>query len=121
MSKYLEMATLQGELSTVPGIPNRNIKVDVFDDGPAVVLKSTNGRFGVAIPYDQLKQAYAFSQDSGGLTSFASFVFTLGMWPTDDWFVFITWYSAHLDMDVSVILHIGNSANGPLAFKRRAI
>ncbi len=120
MGRHLETVTLEGRQSHMPGIPNRDMEGILQAEASALIFRANHHHFALAIPYEQIKECYAFTRDNS-LVSLLSNIFTLGLWPSHDWLISLTYYSGTHDMDISLLFLLGNSASGPLVLEARAI
>jgi hypothetical protein len=85
-----------------------------------LLFRAKRGDFSLAVTWEQIKECYAYIANGSGLNALLSVVFTLGIWPSNDCFVYLTYYSALHDMDITVGFLLGNKGNSP-AFEKKAI
>ncbi len=117
---HLASVRLWGKENTMPGIPDENVPGDLIAEGAALIFRASRRNFALSIPLELVKEVSIYSE-RGGVNAIASNLVMLGLWPADEMFVIVTYYSAEDDMDITVWFYVGNTGNGPLKIKNQAI
>lgn len=120
MSEILETVTLWGKGSTMPGIPTANVRGDLSIDGSALVFRAHRGNIALTISLEQIKECFIYWDHGTDAGSFLVEMCTAFLLTAKEWFVRLTYYSAVHDMDTVVDFFVGNSANTPVLFEKKA-
>jgi hypothetical protein len=113
MSIYLATVTLRGRTSDMPGIPSRDLKGDLTAEEEALIFRAEHTDFDLAIPWEFIKECYSSKEWGQGIQAAFWRAVLLGWAATNDCLVYLTYYSAEHDMDVTIGFFVGNTTYSP--------
>jgi hypothetical protein len=120
LSEYLESATLKGQRSVMPGIPNRKISGAFYADPTQLEFRSEGNNFSLGIDWYQIKECSVFNIDDDGVGGLLASLSTLSLITPKQWHMRLLWFSAAHDQDLWVDFYIATS-NGSFLAERRAV